>query len=160
VLEERALGEAAHRRKLADNAALEVKKLDELLAAGAIDQQTYTRAVEDANDRALRSSRAWTDGATRFLKDYVAESQDAATAPSAPSRMLSAVPRTRWSLVGFIGGRDHLGQRVELGSGPLRIAHQALVEHYPEIRGALAHLVQSATPVTQQVDQRHAFGIE
>ena len=27
-----------------------------------------------ANDRALRSSQAWTDGATRFLKDYVAES--------------------------------------------------------------------------------------
>jgi hypothetical protein len=36
--------------------------------------------VEDANDRALRSSQAWTDGATRFLKDYVAESNDAATA--------------------------------------------------------------------------------
>jgi lambda family phage tail tape measure protein len=36
--------------------------------------------VEDANDRALRSSLAWTDGATRFLKDYVAESQDAASA--------------------------------------------------------------------------------
>jgi lambda family phage tail tape measure protein len=36
--------------------------------------------VEDVNDRALRSSQAWTDGATRFLKDYVAESQDAASA--------------------------------------------------------------------------------
>jgi phage-related minor tail protein len=57
-----------------------VEKLDELLAAGAIDQQTYSRAVEEANDRALRSSQAWTDGATRFLKDYVAESQDAASA--------------------------------------------------------------------------------
>ncbi len=60
--------------------AAEVGKLDELLAVGAIDQQTYSRAVEDANDRALRSSQAWTDGATRFLKDYVAESQDAASA--------------------------------------------------------------------------------
>jgi hypothetical protein len=49
-------------------------------AAGAIDLATYARAVEDANDRALRSSQAWTDGATRFLKDYVAESNDAATA--------------------------------------------------------------------------------
>jgi lambda family phage tail tape measure protein len=67
-------------RTATEQYAAEVEKLDELLAVGAIDQQTYSRAVEDANDRALRSSQAWTDGATRFLKDYVAESQDAASA--------------------------------------------------------------------------------
>jgi lambda family phage tail tape measure protein len=67
-------------RTATDQYAAEVEKLNELLAAGAIDQQTYTRAVEEANDRALRSSQAWTDGATRFLKDYVAENQDAASA--------------------------------------------------------------------------------
>ena len=67
-------------RTATEQYAAEIAKLDELLAAGAIDQQTYTRAVEEANDRALRSSQAWTDGATRFLKDYVAESQDAASA--------------------------------------------------------------------------------
>src|SRR5919107_1418760 len=55
-------------------------KLNELLQAGAIDLVAYARAVEEANDRALRSSQAWTDGATRFLKDYVAESNDAASA--------------------------------------------------------------------------------
>jgi lambda family phage tail tape measure protein len=60
--------------------AAETLKLNELLGAGAIDQATYARAVEDANDRALRSSQAWTDVATRFLEDYVAESDDAATA--------------------------------------------------------------------------------
>jgi Lambda phage tail tape-measure protein (Tape_meas_lam_C) len=60
--------------------AAEIAKLNELLAAGGIDQATYDRAVEDANDRALRSSEVWTDGATRFLKDYVAESNDAAAA--------------------------------------------------------------------------------
>ena len=67
-------------RTATEQYAAEIAKLNELLAAGAIDQQTYTRAVEEANDRALRSSQAWTDGATRFLKDYVAESQDAASA--------------------------------------------------------------------------------
>jgi lambda family phage tail tape measure protein len=67
-------------RTATEQYAAEVEKLNQLLAAGAIDQQTYSRAVEDANDRALRSSQAWTDGATRFLKDYVAESQDAASA--------------------------------------------------------------------------------
>jgi hypothetical protein len=67
-------------RTATEQYAVEIEKLSELLAAGAIDQQTYARAVEDANDRTLRSSHAWTDGATRFLKDYVAESQDAASA--------------------------------------------------------------------------------
>ena len=67
-------------RTATEQHAAEIAKLNELLAAGAIDQATYARAVEDANDRALRSSQAWTDGATRFLKDYVAESNDAATA--------------------------------------------------------------------------------
>jgi lambda family phage tail tape measure protein len=36
--------------------------------------------LDEANDGAVRSSQTWTDGATRFLKDYVAESQDAASA--------------------------------------------------------------------------------
>jgi hypothetical protein len=67
-------------RTATEQHAAEVANLNELLQAGAIDQATYARAVEDANDRALRSSQAWTDGATRFLKDYVAESNDAATA--------------------------------------------------------------------------------
>jgi lambda family phage tail tape measure protein len=60
--------------------AAEIANLGQLLEAGAIDQATYARAVEEANDQLLRSSQAWTDGATRFLKDYVAESQDAASA--------------------------------------------------------------------------------
>jgi K+ potassium transporter len=60
-------------RTATEQHAAETAKLNELLQAGAIDQATYAHAVEDANDRALRSSQAWTDGATRFLKDYVAE---------------------------------------------------------------------------------------
>jgi IS5 family transposase len=67
-------------RTATEQHAAEVAKLNQLLQAGAIDQATYARVVEDANDHALRSSQAWTDGATRFLKDYVAESNDAATA--------------------------------------------------------------------------------
>ena len=76
------------------------QKLNELLAAGAIDQATYARAVEDANDRALRSSQAWTDGATRFLKDYVAESNDAATATE--RAFANAFGGAEDALVGFI----------------------------------------------------------
>jgi lambda family phage tail tape measure protein len=87
-------------RTATEQYAAEVEKLNQLLAAGAIDQQTYTRAVEDANDRALRSSQAWTDGATRFLKDYVAESQDAATATE--QAFANAFSGAEDTLVGFI----------------------------------------------------------
>ena len=87
-------------RTATEQYAAEVDKLNELLGAGAIDQQTYTRAVEDANDRALRSSQAWTDGATRFLKDYVAESQDAATATE--RAFANAFSGAEDALVGFI----------------------------------------------------------
>jgi lambda family phage tail tape measure protein len=87
-------------RTATEQHAAEIQKLNELLAAGAIDQATYARAVEDANDRALRSSQAWTDGATRFLKDYVAESNDAAAATE--RAFATASSGAEDSLVGFI----------------------------------------------------------
>jgi lambda family phage tail tape measure protein len=87
-------------RTATEQHAAETLKLNELLQAGAIDQATYARAVEDANDRALRSSQAWTDGATRFLKDYVAESNDAATATE--RAFANAFSGAEDSLVGFV----------------------------------------------------------
>ena len=87
-------------RTATEQHATEVAKLNELLQTGAIDQATYARAVEDANDRALRSSQAWTDGATRFLKDYVAESNDAAAATE--RAFANAFTGAEDALVGFI----------------------------------------------------------
>jgi lambda family phage tail tape measure protein len=87
-------------RTATEQHATEIAKLNELLQAGTVDQATYTRAVEDANDRALRSSQAWTDGATRFLKDYVAESNDAAAATE--RAFANAFSGAEDSLVGFI----------------------------------------------------------
>jgi len=87
-------------RAATEQHAAELAKLNGLLQAGAIDQATYARAVEDANDRALRSSQAWTDGATRFLKDYIAESNDAATATE--RAFANAFSGAEDSLVGFI----------------------------------------------------------
>jgi lambda family phage tail tape measure protein len=87
-------------RTATEQHAAEVANLNELLAAGAIDLATYARAVEDATDRALRSSQAWTDGATRFLQDYVAESNDAATATE--RAFANAFSGAEDSLVGFI----------------------------------------------------------
>jgi lambda family phage tail tape measure protein len=87
-------------RTATEQYAAEIAELNELLAAGAIDLATYARAAEDANDRALRSSQAWTEGATRFLKDYVAESNDAATATE--RAFANAFGGAEDSLVGFI----------------------------------------------------------
>jgi hypothetical protein len=87
-------------RTATEQHAAEIAKLNELLQAGAIDQATYARAVEDANDRALRSSQAWTDGAARFLQDYVADSNDAATATKgAKSATLAAERALYWITV-------------------------------------------------------------
>jgi hypothetical protein len=68
---------------------------------GQTHQATYARAVEDANDRALRSSQAWTDGATRFLQGYVAESEDAAAATE--RAFANAFRGAEDSLGGFAG---------------------------------------------------------
>jgi lambda family phage tail tape measure protein len=87
-------------RTATEQHAAEIAKLNELLRTGAIDQTAFARAVEDANDRALRSSQAWTDGATRFLKDYVAESNDAASATE--RAFANAFSGAEDSLVGFI----------------------------------------------------------
>jgi lambda family phage tail tape measure protein len=87
-------------RTATEQHAAEIANLNELLQAGAIDHAIYARAVEDANDRALRSSQAWTDGATRFLKNYVAESNDAATATE--QAFANAFRGAEDALVGFI----------------------------------------------------------
>jgi lambda family phage tail tape measure protein len=87
-------------RTATEQHAAEIAKLNELLAAGAVDLATHARAVEDANDQLLHSSQAWTDGATRFLRDYVAEAQDAGTATE--RAFANAFGGAEDSLVGFI----------------------------------------------------------
>lgn len=67
--------------------AATLERLNTLLRAGAIDQETFNRALAGANEdlaeaqeRALRQSREWQDGVRRALKDYVDASTDAASA--------------------------------------------------------------------------------
>ena len=56
----------------------EIERLRELLDAGAIDQETFGRASEEAYDRMLHSSREWSDGVRRAIRDYLDEATDAA----------------------------------------------------------------------------------
>jgi hypothetical protein len=56
--------------------------------------------------------------------------------------------------------RDHLAQGVELGPGPLGVAHQGLIEHDAEIASPLTHLLECIAAAAEQVDQRDALGVE
>ena len=127
-------------RTATEQHAAEIQKLNELLAAGAIDQATYARAVEDANDRALRSSQAWTDGATRFLKDYVAESNDAATATE--RAFANAFCGAEDALVGFISYRQ-AGVPESRRQHPRRPrAHDGAPDHHGPARRCSAERVR------------------
>jgi hypothetical protein len=53
-----------------------------------------------------------------------------------------------------------LGERIELVSCPPGIAHQVLVEHDAEAACPLTHLLERIAAAAEQVDQRHALGIE
>jgi len=56
----------------------ELAELNRLLNEGAISQETFARATEDAYDRMLSASREWSAGVTRALRDYGREAGDAA----------------------------------------------------------------------------------
>jgi lambda family phage tail tape measure protein len=124
-------------RNATEQYAAEIAKLNELLAAGAIDQATYAKAVEDANDRALRSSQVWTDGASRFLRDYVAESQDAAVATE--RAFANAFSGAEDALTGFAttGRLEFRGMADSILADITRIAVRQT------ITGPLAGLLQS-----------------
>lgn len=56
----------------------ELAELNEVLGEGAISQETFARATEDAYDRMLRASEEWSAGVIRALRDYGREAGDAA----------------------------------------------------------------------------------
>lgn len=57
----------------------EIADLNRLLAEGAISQETFTRALEDAYNRQLQASREWSAGVQRALQDYADEAGNAAS---------------------------------------------------------------------------------
>ena len=89
--------------------AAEVKKLNELLAAGAIDQETFARASEQAYDRMLSASQDWSAGVVRALRDYARESSDAAQQfEQATSQALKASEDAfvQWATTGKVSASD------------------------------------------------------
>lgn len=89
--------------------AADVRKLNELLAAGAIDQETFARASERAYDQMLSASQDWSAGVVRALRDYARESSDAAQQfEQATSRALKASEDAfvQWATTGKVSASD------------------------------------------------------
>ena len=107
----RAEGEAlTERLRTAQEAyADEIERLRELLDAGAIDQETFGRASEEAYDRMLRSSREWSDGVRRAIRDYLDDATDAARQfEQATTRALKASEDAfvEWAMTGKFSAKD------------------------------------------------------
>ena len=87
----------------------EIERLNELLEAGAIDQETFGRASEEAYDRMLRSSREWSDGVRRAIRDYLDDATDAAKIfEQATTRALKASEDAfvEWAQTGKFSAKD------------------------------------------------------
>ena len=87
----------------------EIREYQKLLDAGAIDKETFARASEPADDRMLQSSREWSDGVRRAIRDYLDEATDAAkTFEQATTRALKASEDAfvEWAMTGKFSAKD------------------------------------------------------
>lgn len=91
-------------------------ELGDLLANAAIDQETYARAVEEAERRKLDASTEWRDGAVRAVRDYVEEASNAArTAEQAVTKSLQAGEDAfvKWANTGKLAAGDLFNTMAE-----------------------------------------------
>ena len=136
----RAEGEALTRRlRTAEEAyADEIERLRVLLDAGAITQESFGRASEEAYDRMLRSSREWSDGVRRAIRDYLDDATDAATTfEQATTRALKASEDAfvEWAMTGKFSAKDLFNTIAEEA---LRAAYRmAVVKPLNDILGTI-----------------------
>jgi hypothetical protein len=87
----------------------EIRELNALLGAGAISQETFAAASEDAYDRMLRASRDWSAGVQRAIRDYLDQAGDAARQfEEATTRALKASEDAfvEWAMTGKFSAAD------------------------------------------------------
>ena len=89
----------------------EMARLRELrdLEEDGIDQETFARTSEQAFERMLHSSREWSDGVRRAIRDYLDEATDAARQfEQATTRALQASEDAfvEWAMTGKFSAKD------------------------------------------------------
>jgi len=105
----------------------EIADLNRLLNEGAISQETFARASEEAYDRMLRASRDWSAGVTRALRDYGKQAGDAARQfENVTSSALKASEDAwvEWARTGKLSVADFF---ATLEEAALRAAYRLLV---------------------------------
>ncbi len=105
----------------------ELEELNQLLRAGAIDQETYARATEDAYDRMLQASREWSAGVQRALREYGRQAGDAARQfeeVTASALKASEDAWVNWARTGKLSVTDFF---ATLEEAALRAAYRLLV---------------------------------
>jgi lambda family phage tail tape measure protein len=109
--------ELARRHRTAEEEYRDVLiELGDLLANAAIDQETYARAVEEAERRKLDASEEWRDGAVRAVRDYVEEASNAArTAEQTVTKSLQAGEDAfvKWATTGKLAAGDLFNTMAE-----------------------------------------------
>ena len=89
--------------------ATETQRREVERLSGALDQDTYARAVEEAERKKLEASREWRDGAIRAIRSYVDEASDGArAAEQATTRSLQAGEEAfvKWATTGKLAAGD------------------------------------------------------
>jgi len=103
-------------REAEESYGQEVEKLNALLKAGAITQETYTRAQSDAFHTLLKESEHWAAGASRALVDYNEEASNAARQFESVTRMsLKGCEDAfiNWAETGKLQAKDLFGTLIE-----------------------------------------------
>ena len=105
----------------------EIADLNRLLGEGAIAQETFARASEDAHDRMLRASQDWSAGVTRALRDYGKQAGDAARqfeAVTSSALKASEDAWVNWARTGKLSVGDFFSTLEEAA---LRAAYRLLI---------------------------------
>jgi TP901 family phage tail tape measure protein/lambda family phage tail tape measure protein len=105
----------------------EIADLNRLLDEGAIAQETFARASEDAHDRMLRASQDWSAGVSRALRDYGKQAGDAARqfeAVTSSALKASEDSWVNWARTGKLSVGDFFSTLEEAA---LRAAYRLLI---------------------------------
>lgn len=82
----------------------EIRELNKLLQEGTISQETFNKAMAQANDRLLDAGTDWSSGVARALRNYAREAEDASKAFETAT--MNALRTTEDAFTDWVMGRE------------------------------------------------------